>query len=89
MQLPLSMMLFFLKLDFAKAFDKVNHDYLWATLAAMHLDPLVIILLQGLITRAEVKVHVNGLYTRSFPLERGVREGDPMSPLHLRSPPNL
>lgn len=79
----------FRKLDFAKAFDRVDHDYLWATLAAMNLDPSVIILIQGLVSRAEAKVHVNGMFTRSFPLERGL---DRAILCHLSCslyPPNL
>lgn len=47
----------------------------------MRMDPFVISLIMGLVTGAEAKVHVNGLYTHLFPLERGVREGDPMSPI--------
>lgn len=70
-----------MKLDFEKAFDHINHEYLWATLFAMQLDPMVIILLQGLVTNAQANVHVNGLFTQSFPLERGVKQGDPVSPL--------
>lgn len=62
-----------MKLDFTIAFDRVDHDYLWATLAAMHLDLFVITLLQGLISGVEATVHVNRLYTGSFPLEHGVR----------------
>lgn len=30
---------------------------------------------------AKAKVHVNGMFTQSFSLERGVWQGDPMSPL--------
>lgn len=71
----------FLKLDFEEAFDQVDHGYLWAMLATMHLDPFVIMLIQGQVTGTEAKVHVNGLFTRSFALERGVRQGDPMSPI--------
>lgn len=70
-----------MKLDFKNVFDRVDHDFLWATLAAMQLDPWVIALLHGLVTNAEAKVHINGLFTYSFPLEHGVRQGDPMSPL--------
>lgn len=47
----------------------------------MDLDPFVILLLKGLITDVVAKVHVNSLYTQKFPLERGVHQGDPMSPL--------
>lgn len=70
-----------MKLDFEKAFNWVDPNYLWATLSAMDLDPFIITLLQGMICEAKVKVHVNGLFTQSFPLEQGVRKGDPMSPL--------
>lgn len=70
-----------LKLDFEKAFDRVDHDFLWATLLAMNLDPFVLSLIQGLVLNAEAKVHVNGSFTPSFPLERGVRQGDPLAPL--------
>lgn len=45
------------------------------------LDPFVISLIQGMVTNAEAKIHVNGLFTWPFPLERGVRQGDPLSPL--------
>lgn len=52
-----------MKLGFEKAFDHVDHEFLWATLTATQLDPLVIGLIQGLVTNAEAKVHVNGLFT--------------------------
>lgn len=47
----------------------------------MKMDPIVIQLVQGLVLNAVAKVHINGLFTQTFPLERGVRQGDPMSPL--------
>lgn len=61
-----------MKLDFEKAFDWVDHDFLWDTLSAMQLDPMVIVLIQGLVFGAEAKVHINGLFTQSFSLECGV-----------------
>lgn len=53
---------------------------MWKTLEAMHLDPFVLKLIQGLVLNVEAKVHVNGLFTQAFPLERGVRQGDPLPP---------
>lgn len=53
-----------LKLDFEKAFDCVDHSFLWATLHVMNLNPHVLTLIQGLITNVEAKVHVNGFFTR-------------------------
>lgn len=71
----------FMKLNFKKAFDHVDHNFIWVMLKAMHVDPFVITLIWGLVTNAKEKVYVNGLFTMAFPLERGVRQGDPMSPL--------
>lgn len=39
----------------------------------MKLDPFVIQLIRGLVENVVAKVHVNGLFTQAFPLERGVR----------------
>lgn len=52
-----------MKLDFEKTFDEVDHEFLWATLSAMNLDPRVITLIQGLVCNAKAKVHVNGIFT--------------------------
>lgn len=68
-----------IKLDFTTTYDRIDHSYLWATLPTMRLDSFVIQLIQGLVENVEAKVHVNGNFTRSFPLERGVRQGDPLS----------
>lgn len=35
----------FMKLDFEKAFDQVDHSYLWSTLSTMEWYPLVITLI--------------------------------------------
>lgn len=40
----------FIKLDFEKAFNHMSHKYLWATLAAMNIEPFVISLIQGMVT---------------------------------------
>lgn len=78
-----------MKLDFKKAFDRVDHNCIWATLSIMDLYPFVITLFQGMMCDAKAKVHVNGLFTQSFLLERGVWQGDPISPYSLLFPLNL
>lgn len=49
----------------------------------MCMDPFVIKLIQGLVLNVVAKVHVNGLVTESFPLERGIRQDYPLSPSYL------
>lgn len=34
-----------MKLDFEKAFDRVDHGFLWATLSTMRMDPCIISLI--------------------------------------------
>lgn len=68
-----------MKLNFEKAFDRVCHSYLWATLAAMKMDLFVINLIKRLVIGAEEKVHVNDLFTRYFPLAQSLYQGEPIS----------
>jgi hypothetical protein len=55
-----------LLLDFTKAYDLVNHQYLLAILAAMGFSPLFVNLVKGLITCSSAKVHFNGLFKGDF-----------------------
>jgi hypothetical protein len=52
----------FLSLDFEKTFDRVEHSYLWETLAWMGLGGTFLQLIRGLICNATSKLHVNGMY---------------------------
>ncbi|KAL3677394.1 hypothetical protein R1sor_027342 [Riccia sorocarpa] len=71
----------FCKLDFSKAFDRVQHVFLWETMRQMNFCPEYIQLVQGLVSRGSAKIHINGSATESFPLQQGVRQGCPISPL--------
>lgn len=71
----------FLKLDFEKAFDRVEHSYLWEAMLKLGCGEKFISLIQGLIAAAVSKLHINGMYSDDIPLERGVRQGCPISPL--------
>ncbi|KAL3694924.1 hypothetical protein R1sor_008575 [Riccia sorocarpa] len=70
----------FLKLDFAKAYDRVRHDFIWDTLEAMKIDTHFISLLKGLTLQGSSKVHINGWFTEEILLDRGVRQGCPVAP---------
>ncbi|KAL2649884.1 hypothetical protein R1flu_018012 [Riccia fluitans] len=71
----------FVKLDFVKAFDRVQHAFHWSTMRCMGFGSEIITLTQAFVSEGHARVHMNGRYTKSFKLERGVRQGCPISPL--------
>lgn len=52
----------FMKLDFEKAFDRLDFKYIWATLTKMGLGGTFLTLVRGLIQNATTKIHINGLF---------------------------
>ena len=67
-------------IDFEKAFDSVNHEYLYETLRYMNFPNKLINMVRTLYHEAESAVLNNGLTTKYFPLERSCRQGDALSP---------
>ncbi|KAJ9558313.1 hypothetical protein OSB04_012927 [Centaurea solstitialis] len=67
-------------MDFEKAFDNVNWNFLFDVLALMNFGRKWISWVKELVTTASVLVLVNGSPTNQFRLEKGIRQGDPMSP---------
>ncbi|KAL1938790.1 hypothetical protein VTO73DRAFT_11170 [Trametes versicolor] len=68
-----------LALDQEKAYDRVDHVYLWATLEHMNFPANFINTVKNLYERAMSCVMVNGVKSAPFLIRRGVRQGDPMS----------
>lgn len=58
----------FLKLDFLKAYDQLNHKFLKEILLALGFGPLLVMLILGLVCNGSAKVHANGLFTPEFEL---------------------
>ncbi|KAJ0619222.1 putative RNA-directed DNA polymerase [Helianthus annuus] len=73
------MMLF--KVDFEKAFDSLSWEFLDSTLAQMGFPALWRKWVLGILKSARTSVLVNGAPTLEFETQRGVRQGDPLSPL--------
>jgi hypothetical protein len=67
-------------LDIRKAFDTIEHDYLWAILKEHNIGEYMLNLVQTLYSGAESCVLVNGQHSGYFNIERSCRQGCPLSP---------
>ena len=70
---------FFIALDFHKAFDSINHNYLLQTLQRMGLPTQLYQTIASLNSEATSQISINGFLTHPIELQRGVRQGDPLS----------
>ena len=66
--------------DFKKACDTVTHDALWQALTAQNVDPAYVQLLQQLYANQSGEV-MTDKRSRVFPIQRGTKQGDPISPM--------
>ncbi|KAL3698494.1 hypothetical protein R1sor_012570 [Riccia sorocarpa] len=71
----------FVKLDFVKAYDRVDHRFLYRTLERLGFDRQFVQLIQGFAWAGSARVHVNGAFSTEIKVERGVRQGCPLAPL--------
>ncbi|KAM0018703.1 putative RNA-directed DNA polymerase [Helianthus debilis subsp. tardiflorus] len=72
--------LFLLKIDFEKAYDNVNWGFLVSILDQMGFPDRWILWIKGILASARSAVLVNGSPTFEFNCEKGLRQGDPLSP---------
>ena len=70
-----------LSLDQEKAFDRVDRSFLMNTLQRFGFGPFFRRWISSLYSQASMRVIVNGFLTDSIPINRGVRQGDSLSPL--------
>ena len=66
-------------LDQEKAYDKIDHHYLLATLKEFNLPHTFIDTIESLYSTAETAVLINGVLSSPYKITRGVRQGDPLS----------
>ncbi|XP_048494804.1 uncharacterized protein LOC125494938 [Beta vulgaris subsp. vulgaris] len=70
----------FLKIDFHKAFDSVSWAFLEWILAQMGFPPRWCKWISACVTSAAASILLNGSPTAPIKLQRGLRQGDPLSP---------
>ena len=73
-----------LKIDFEKAYDSVNWNFIHNTLRQMRFGEKWCKWIESCQKSAQISVLVNGSPTMEFKMEKGVRQGDPLSPFLYR-----
>ncbi|GBP48908.1 Retrovirus-related Pol polyprotein from type-2 retrotransposable element R2DM; Endonuclease [Eumeta japonica] len=67
-------------IDYQKAFDSVTHDSIWQSLKELEVDEVYIKVIRNIYSNSIGRIKLETLGP-SFPIERGVRQGDPLSPI--------
>ncbi|CAH2098346.1 unnamed protein product [Euphydryas editha] len=65
--------------DFNKAFDTLEHEYIWDALHSQGIQGKYIRILRNIYSKSTARVKLDRT-SEEFPIERGVRQGDPISP---------
>lgn len=75
----LGMRLGLISMDQEKAFDRVEHAYLWRTLEGFGFSSGLIAKIQALYGDIESVLKINGGLSAPFKVQRGIRQGCPLS----------
>ncbi|KAL9698991.1 hypothetical protein quinque_002432 [Culex quinquefasciatus] len=67
--------------DLDHAFDRVDHTYLLSVLRSMRINENLVALIGRLMCSARSRIIINGNLSAQFPIQRSVRQGDPLSML--------
>ena len=67
-------------IDFQKAFDSINHDFMFKVLSVFKFGPSLITWIQIFYKNVSSTVMNNGYTTAPFKIFRGVGQGDPLPP---------
>jgi hypothetical protein len=70
-----------LKIDFEKTYDKVNLSFLQQALCMKGFDPKWCRGIKDFVSKGSVGIKVNDAIGHYFQTQKGLRQGDPLSPL--------
>ncbi|GBP20272.1 Retrovirus-related Pol polyprotein from type-2 retrotransposable element R2DM; Endonuclease [Eumeta japonica] len=66
-------------IDYAKAFDSLNHSYIWNTLEHQGIPASYINIIKKIYVHSQASIQLETL-RKDLPIKRGVRQGDHLSP---------
>ncbi|MCH93433.1 putative ribonuclease H protein, partial [Trifolium medium] len=69
-----------IKTDMAKAYDRLEWDFLKKTMESMNFPQNIVNTIMKCVSTVSFSILVNGKPTKTFLPERGLRQGDPLSP---------
>ena len=67
-------------IDYEKAFDTVEHFSIFEALRKTNPNETYANILQNIYSQATTKIHLDKSLSDEFPINREVRQGDPLSP---------
>ena len=69
--------------DFEKAFDRVNHSFIYKIFKKLGFGPMMIQWLQIVYENITSKIQINGAFTQPILIKRGIRQGCPLSMIYF------
>ena len=67
-------------IDYEKAFDSIEHFAIFEALRKINISETYVQILMNIYKDASARIHLDNHVSEKFVIERGVRQGDPISP---------
>ena len=68
------------KVDFEKAYDSIEWDFLLDIMKEMGFDRKWVKWIKACLSSTSISILVNGSPTKEFKMNQGIRQGDPLAP---------